>query len=155
MPDRHLGSHIAALLGREYELWQGCCPIHAKLTAEDIAKAREAHPGAVVMVHPECPGEVRSAADEALSTGGMCAFAKNSSAREFIVGTETGILHRLRKENPGKLFFPARDDIVCSDMKKITLGKLHLALAENQYEVSLPQEISQNARRAIENMLKL
>jgi quinolinate synthase len=155
VPDRHLGSHIAALLGREYELWQGCCPIHAKLTAEDIARARESHPEAVVMVHPECSGEVRSAADEALSTGGMCAFVKNSSAREFIVGTETGILHRLRKENPGKLFFPARDDIVCLDMKKITLGKLHLALAENRYEVTLPHEISQKAKRAIENMLRL
>jgi quinolinate synthase len=85
----------------------------------------------------------------------MCAFVKNSSAREFIVGTETGILHRLRKENPGKLFFPARDDIVCLDMKKITLDKLHLALAENRYEVTLPQEISQKAKRAIENMLRL
>jgi quinolinate synthase len=155
VPDRHLGGHVAALLGREYELWPGCCPIHARLTAEDIARARAAHPGSVVMVHPECPGEVRAAADEALSTGGMCAFARNSTAREFIVGTETGILHRLRKENPGKEFHPVRDDIVCSDMKKMTLEKLYRSLAENTYEVLLPREVADKAAQAINAMLKL
>jgi quinolinate synthase len=155
VPDRHLGSHVAALLGREYELWPGCCPIHAKLSADDIAKARAAHPEAVVMVHPECPAEVRAAADEALSTGGMCAFAKSSAAKEFIVGTETGILHRLRKENPHKSFYPVRDDIVCADMKKMTLDKLYRALAENRYEVRLPQDVSDKAKLAIDAMLKL
>ena len=155
VPDRHLGSHVAALLGREYELWPGCCPIHARLTAADIARARADHPEAVVMVHPECPAEVRAAADEALSTGGMCAFAKSSPAREFIVGTETGILHRLRKENPGKNFYPAREDIVCQDMKKMTLEKLYRSLAENRHEVRLPQEISSRAKLAIDAMLKL
>jgi quinolinate synthase len=155
VPDRHLGSHVAALLGREYELWPGCCPIHAKLSADDIAKARAAHPEAVVMVHPECPAEVRAAADEALSTGGMCAFAKSSAAKGFIVGTETGILHRLRKENPGKNFYPAREDIVCLDMKKMTLEKLYRSLAENQYEVQLPQEVADRAKLAIDAMLRL
>ncbi len=155
VPDRHLGGHVAALLGREYELWPGCCPIHAKLSADDIAKARAAHPEAVVMVHPECPAEVRAAADEALSTGGMCAFAKSSAAKEFIVGTETGILHRLRKENPGKNFYPAREDIVCQDMKKMTLEKLYRSLAENQYEVQLPREVSDRAKLAIDAMLRL
>ena len=155
VPDRHLGGHVASLLKRRYELWPGCCPVHARLTARDIADARAAHPGAVVMVHPECADEVRAAAVEALSTGGMCAFAKSSSAREFIVGTETGILHRLRKENPDKCFYPVRDDIICGDMKKITLDKLRLALAENRYEVELPQEISGSAKRAIDAMLKL
>ena len=155
VPDRHLGGHIASLLGRKYELWQGCCPIHAKLTASDIAAARAAHPEAVVMVHPECSEEVRNAADKALSTGGMCAFAKESDAQEFIVGTECGILHRLEKENPTKLFYCAGSNIVCQDMKKITLEKLRDCLAGMKEEVVVPEEIAVKAKRAIDAMLAL
>ena len=117
VPDRHLGSHIAEKLGVTYILWPGYCPTHARLTAKQVADARAAHPGAPVLVHPECSKEVRDAADERLSTGGMCAFARNSSGQEFIVGTETGILHRLRQENPGKKFWPAAE-LVCPNMKK-------------------------------------
>ena len=155
VPDRHLGGHIASLLGRKYELWQGCCPIHAKLTASDIAAARAAHPEAVVMVHPECSEEVRNAADKALSTGGMCAFAKESDAQEFIVGTECGILHRLEKENPTKRFYYAGSNIVCQDMKKITLEKLRDCLAGMKEEVVVPEEIAVKAKRAIDAMLAL
>ena len=155
VPDRHLGGHIASLLGRKYELWQGCCPIHAKLTASDIAAARAAHPEAVVMVHPECSEEVRNAADKALSTGGMCAFAKESDAQEFIVGTECGILHRLEKENPTKRFYCAGSNIVCQDMKKITLEKLRDCLAGMKEEVVVTEEIAVKAKRAIDAMLAL
>ena len=155
VPDRHLGGHIASLLGRKYELWQGCCPIHAKLTASDIAAARAAHPEAVVMVHPECSEEVRNAADKALSTGGMCAFAKESDAQEFIIGTECGILHRLEKENPTKRFYCAGSNIVCQDMKKITLEKLRDCLAGMKEEVVVPEEIAVKAKRAIDAMLAL
>ena len=155
VPDRHLGGHIASLLGRKYELWQGCCPIHAKLTASDIAAARAAHPEAVVMVHPECSEEVRNAADKALSTGGMCAFAKESDAQEFIVGTECGILHRLEKENPDKRFYCAGSNIVCQDMKKITLEKLRDCLAGMKEEVVVPVDIAVKAKRAIDAMLAL
>ena len=155
VPDRHLGGHIASLLGRKYELWQGCCPIHAKLTASDIAAARAAHPEAVVMVHPECSEEVRNAADKALSTGGMCAFAKESDAQEFIVGTECGILHRLEKENPTKRFYCAGSNIVCQDMKKITLEKLRDCLAGMKEEVVVPVDIAVKAKRAIDAMLAL
>jgi quinolinate synthase len=155
VPDRHLGGHVAGLLGRRYELWPGCCPIHAKLTAADIAAARAAHPGATVMVHPECPEEVRKAADLALSTGGMCAFAKSSPDTEFIVGTETGILHRLGKENPGKRFYPAGSGIVCGDMKKMTLEKLRDSLSGMRTEVTLPEDVCMRAKKAIERMLEL
>lgn len=155
VPDRHLGGHIASLLGRKYELWQGCCPIHAKLTASDIAAARAVHPEAVVMVHPECSEEVRNAADKALSTGGMCAFAKESDAQEFIIGTECGILHRLEKENPTKRFYCAGSNIVCQDMKKITLEKLRDCLAGMKEEVVVPEEIAVKAKRAIDAMLAL
>jgi quinolinate synthase len=155
VPDRHLGGHVASLLGRKYELWPGCCPVHARLSAADIAAARAAHPGATVMVHPECSEEVRNAADAALSTGGMCAFAKASEAREFIVGTETGILHRLMKENPDKRFHCAGSGIVCRDMKKITLEKLRDSLAMMKEEVVVPEETAAKARRAIEAMLAI
>lgn len=153
VPDQHLGTHVSGLLGRRYELWPGYCPVHAALTRERIEAARAAHPGAIVMVHPECPAAVREAADEALSTGGMCAFAKASPATEFIVGTETGILHRLRKENPGKEFHAVGDDIVCPDMKKMTLESVRDALKEMKHKVIVPAEVSVKAKRAIDAML--
>jgi len=155
VPDQHLGGHIADLLGRRYELWQGYCPVHAALTAEAVAAARAAHPGAVVMVHPECAKPVREAADQALSTGGMCAFARESAATDFIVGTETGILHRLRKENPAKRFRPVSENLVCANMKKTTLENLRDALRDRKHEVIVPEEIAIRARRAIEAMLSV
>ena len=153
VPDQHLGGHVAGLLGRKYELWQGYCPVHAALTAEAIAKARAAHPGAVVMVHPECAAPVRDAADQALSTGGMCKFARESAATDFIVGTEVGILHRLRKENPGKRFHPVLETLVCANMKKTTLANVRDALRDLKTEVVVPLDIAVKAREAIEKML--
>ena len=152
VPDRHLGSHIAEKLGVTYTLWPGYCPTHARLTAKQVAAARAAHPGAPVMVHPECPKEVRDAADERLSTGGMCAFARTSPAQEFIVGTETGILHRLRLENPGKKFWPAAE-LVCPNMKKTTLEKVRDCLRDMSPVVTVPEEVAIRAKRAIDAML--
>ena len=155
VPDQHLGGHVSALLGRTYELWPGYCPVHAKLTAARIAAARAAHPDAEVLVHPECAREVREAADRALSTGGMCSYVRESDAKAFVVGTETGILHRLRRENPGKAFYPVSDEIVCADMKKITLESLRDALRDMKHEVVVDPGIAQDARRAIEAMLAI
>ena len=155
VPDRHLGSHVASLEGREYVLWPGYCPTHARLTPEMAARARAAHPGAPLLVHPECPKDVRDAADERLSTGGMCAYARKSAAREIIVGTETGILHRLRAENPDKRFFPLSEAAVCPNMKKTTLENLAAALRETKTRVVVPEEIASRARRAIEAMLSV
>lgn len=155
VPDRHLGGHIADLLGRKYVLWQGCCPVHAALTAEAIAAARARHPGAPVLVHPECAEDVRNAADEKLSTGGMCRYARESSAKEIIVGTEIGILHRLRKENPDKKFYPVSEEIVCPDMKKTTLENLRDALRDGKTRVVVPSETAERARRAIAAMLEI
>ena len=153
VPDRHLGGHISGLLGRDYTLWPGYCPTHAAITVAAIEAARKAHPGAPVMVHPECAKDVRAAADERLSTGGMCRFARESSAPEFIVGTEIGILHRLRKENPEKTFYPVSERIVCPNMKKTTLENLAESLRTMKTEVTVPDDISRRARRAIEAML--
>ena len=155
VPDQHLGGHVSGLLNRSYTLWPGFCPIHAAITVESIETARRLHPGAPVLVHPECSKDVRDAADHQLSTGGMCQFARESDAKEFIVGTEVGILHRLRKENPGKIFHPVSEEIVCSDMKKITLENLADCLREMKHEVAVPEEISIRAKRAIDAMLAI
>ena len=154
VPDRNLGGYVAARLGREYRLWPGCCPVHARLTAAAVRAARSRYPGAAVLVHPECEGEVRALADECLSTGGMCAFVKASPLKEFVIGTETGILHRLERENPGKVFHPV-GDLVCADMKRLTLAKLRDALRDNRHEVTVDADVAERARAAIAAMLKV
>ncbi len=153
VPDQHLGGHIAGMLGRHYELWPGYCPTHAAITAAAIADARRQHPGAVVMVHPECAKDVRDAADQRLSTGGMCKFARESAAQEFIVGTEVGILHRLRMENPDKRFYPVSERIVCPNMKKTTLENVAESLREMKTEVAVDPGVAVRAKRAIDTML--
>lgn len=155
VPDQHLGKHTADKLGRKFVLWNGFCPIHAKLTAEAIAEARKKHPGATVMVHPESAEAVRKNADQVLSTGEMCSFARSSANDEFIVGTELGILHRLQKENPGKKFYPLMTDTICADMKKITLTELRDALLHMRHKVTVDREIAAKARQAVENMLSI
>jgi quinolinate synthase len=155
VPDQHLGGHVSGLLNRTYVLWPGYCPTHQAITAGGIASARAAHPSAPVLVHPECARPVREAADHALSTGGMCKFARESAAKEIIVGTETGILHRLRKENPEKTFWPVNERMVCPNMKKTTLENLASSLREMKTRVVVPEEIAVRARRAIEAMLAI
>ena len=153
VPDQHLGGHIAGMLGRSYVLWPGYCPTHAAITANAIAEARRLHPGAPVLVHPECARDVREAADERLSTGGMCRYARESAAPEIVVGTEVGILHRLRRENPGKRFHPVNERLVCPNMKKNTLENLRDSLVEMKTEVVVPEKTSARAKRAIDAML--
>ena len=155
VPDQHLGGHVSGLLNRSYTLWPGFCPIHAAITVESIETARRLHPGAPVLVHPECSKAVRDAADHQLSTGGMCQFAKESDVKEFIVGTEVGILHRLRKENPEKTFHPVSEEIVCADMKKITLENLADCLREMKHAVTVPDDVSTRAKLAIDAMLAI
>lgn len=153
VPDRHLGSHISSKEGREYVLWQGHCPIHNALSPEIVLEIRAKYPKAPLLVHPECPKAVRDLADECLSTGGMCAYALKSDADTILVGTEVGILHRLRKENPTKTFIPVSANLVCADMKKVTLENLYESLRDMKTKVEIPLEISEKARRAIESML--
>ena len=155
VPDSHLGDHIATKEGRKYVLWPGYCPTHARLTAKAIASARAAHPGAPVLVHPECARDVRSSADEQLSTGGMCAFARASNAKTILVGTEVGILHRLRRENPEKTFIPVEEALVCPNMKKTTLENLAASLREMKTPVEVAPDIAAKAKRAIDAMLAI
>jgi quinolinate synthase len=153
VPDQHLGGYIAGKRGESYVLWPGYCPTHARLTAKRILDAKAAHPGAPVLVHPECPKDVRDVADECLSTGGMCAYVRNSSAKEIIVGTEIGILHRLRTENPGKTFWPVDEATVCPNMKKTTLENLRDCLKNMSPRVVVEDGVAARAKRAIDAML--
>jgi len=155
VPDQHLGAFTAEQLGRSFVLWPGFCPTHARMTDSHVRLARAAHPGAPVLVHPECPKAVRDAADHVLSTGGMCRHVRGRTERAFIIGTETGILHRLRKENPGTSFVPLLDAAVCVNMKKTTLEKVLWSLRDNQTVVAVPEPVASAARRAIEAMLAI
>lgn len=155
LPDRNLGANTSKNCGRGLECWDGCCPIHDRITAEDIRRARAAHPNAQLFVHPECRPEVVALADKALSTGGMIDFVKNSAGDEFIVGTEIGILHRLVLDNPGKRFYPLEPQPCCADMKKVTLENACAALENMSPEITLPTDLMDRARLPIQRMLDL
>lgn len=155
IPDKSLGDYVSKKTGREMILWEGYCPTHHHILAEDIKREKERHPNAVVMVHPECTPDVIELADEVLSTSGMLRFAKHSSAKEFIVGTEIGLLHPLRKENPDKQFYPASKIADCPNMKLNTLEKIVWSLEDMVYQVTVPEEIRVKAWNAIKKMLEI
>jgi quinolinate synthase len=155
IPDRHLGHYVARRTGRELILWEGYCPTHERLTAAEVLAAKQAHPGAVVMVHPECRPEVIDLADVVASTSGMLRHARESGAREFIVGTETGILHQLQKQCPGKRFYPASEKMVCPNMKATTLDKVKRALETLEPRVTVPSDVRARALASLERMLEI
>ena len=155
VPDKYLGHYASVKANRDLILWDGYCPVHAKILPEDIARQRKAHPKAKIIVHPECTPKVIQLADEALSTSGMCKYAKLSNASEIIVGTEPGMLYRLRKENPEKKFYPLSDQAICQDMKLTTLEKVLWCLENMKYEVKVPEDIQIRAKRAMDRMLEV
>jgi len=155
IPDQYLGHYVSTKIGRPMVLWPGYCPTHVKIQAQDIIDQKKKHPGAVALVHPECRPEVTAVADEVLSTGGMLRYARTAEAGVMIIGTETGILHRLNKENPGKTFVPATVKAVCPNMKKITLEKVLWALEDMKPEVRVPAEVRERALSAVDKMLAL
>ena len=154
VPDRNLGLWVQRHTDKEIILWPGHCPTHQRILASHIRKLRAEHPEAVVVVHPECTPDVIDAADEVLSTGQMLRWARTTKAREIIVGTERGLLHRLEQENPGKTFLPVTKLAVCPNMKKITLEKVLWALEDLYFQVEVPDDIAARARRAIARMLE-
>ncbi|MDI3525762.1 MAG: quinolinate synthase [Candidatus Atribacteria bacterium] len=155
VPDKYLGSYVACKTGRKFILWDGYCPVHVKILPQHVEKAKKEHPQAEVLAHPECRPEVLELADQVLSTEGMCRYVARSSLKEFIVATEVGILHRLRKENPQKGFYPAFEGAVCENMKLTTLEDVLQALEEEKHEITLTREIIERASRSIERMLQL
>jgi quinolinate synthase len=152
IPDKHLGSYVESQTGRKMILWNGYCPTHAFIDAKSVIKMKKEHPEAEVLVHPECNSEVIKTADQVLSTGGMLEYARQSSGREFIIGTEIGIIYRLKKQNPGKIFYPANNNIICPNMKLINLEKIMWSLEDNVYEINLPGNIIKKARLSLERM---
>ncbi len=153
VPDRNLSMWAQKNTNKKVIAWDGFCHVHDRITREDIFRVRKEYPNALLMAHPECRMEVLELADHVTSTSGMLRFAKASDAKEFIVGTETGILHRLKKENPGKVFHPLRKDMVCPNMKKTMLTSVLRALKEMNYLIKVPEEIRVPAKRALDRML--
>ena len=155
VPDQYLGAFVAQQTGRKMILWQGYCPTHMRITPEHIQRQKAAHPAAEVIVHPECTQPVVALADYALSTEGICRRAHESSAREFIIGTELGVMYRLKHENPGKTFYPATDFALCPNMKKTTLEKILWCLEAMKNEVRVPEDVCVRARQAVDRMVAI
>jgi quinolinate synthase len=155
VPDKYLGGYVAEKTGRNIILWPGYCPTHARISAEQIEQLKAAHPGAVAIAHPECNEQVAHVADEILSTGQMLKFLKTSDAKTFIVATELGIIHTMKKENPDKEFIPVAANIICPNMKKITLEKVLWALEDMRYEITVSKEIAERARGALDRMIEV
>jgi len=156
-PDRNLAEYVSEKTGKTLipiPEW-GFCPTHLLFQSEDVKVLRMEHPDATVMVHPECSSEMREVADYVGSTSKMCRYAKESSAEDFIVGTEEGILHRLRKENQEKNFYLAYQDAICPNMKLTTLDRLYVALKEEKNVVKVPEAVANKARVSLERMFEV
>jgi quinolinate synthase len=155
VPDKYLADYVSKQTGRKLISWNGFCPTHVKILPEDIKREKKFHPKAKVMVHPECLPQVVALADAVLSTSKMCQFARETEAKEIIVGTEVGLIHRLKEDNPTKEFYPATERAVCPNMKRTTQEKILWALEELKEEVRVPDEIRSRARIAIDKMLEI
>jgi quinolinate synthase len=153
VPDRNLALYTARHTDKEVLHWEGCCNIHDALTPEEVRACRAAHPVAVFLAHPECRPEVLRLAEVIRSTSGMLAYVRRSAAQEFIIATEMGILHTLKKENPGKIFYSPSSALLCPDMKRIGLDDILAALEENRHRIILPEDVRLRALQAVERML--
>lgn len=152
-PDKNLALYTRKQTGRDIRYWEGYCSVHNNLTTLQVEKVKKAHPDALFLAHPECSPEVLELADEIKSTSGMIAFVGQSNHREFIIGTETGILYPLSTANPGKFFIPADSDMICPDMKKTGIQDIHNALERMEPIVRVPEDIRIRAKSAVERML--
>ena len=155
VPDQNLGHYVSTKTSKKVILYPGYCSVHANVTAEEVRLARQRHPQAKVLVHPECRAEVIDLADAALSTSQMLRYAKQSNHTTFLIGTEEGILHPLRKENQEKEFHLLSDKLVCPDMKKTTLEILIETMEARKNVVTIPEETRVKAKQAIDRMLEI
>ncbi|MBN1872544.1 MAG: quinolinate synthase NadA [Candidatus Omnitrophica bacterium] len=156
VPDKNLGLYVQSRVPeKEIILWEGFCPSHIRLQEEEVIKTKSEHPDAKFIAHPECNPGVLQLADYICSTAGMFKYVKASDAKEFIIGTEEGMLYRLKKENPGKLFYMPTDHLICPSMKLITLGWVVHSLEMLVYEVKVPEDIASRARKSLERMLEV
>ena len=154
-PDRNLAMYAASKTNKTIHVWDGYCPTHEWLTAADAAKAKADHPEAVFMAHPECRPDVLVLADVVESTSGMLRYASQSPHKAFIVGTETGLLHPMQKQNPDKTFYPASKKMVCRNMKRIGMSDVALCLENLSGQVKVPEDVRIPALAAVTRMLDL
>ena len=155
VPDKNLGHYVARQTGKKIHLWPGFCSTDMRIRAEDIQLRRREHPGATVIVHPECRPEVIVRADEVLSTGGLCRYVRDTNDDTVIIGTEIGILHRLRKENPRVRLVPASEQAICPRMKLTTLENVLWSLEELAPRITVPEDIRVRAKAAVDRMLAI
>ena len=155
VPDKNLAAYVARRTKKKIIAWDGYCYVHNRILASDVLAKKRIYPRAEVWVHPECRPEVIDLADRVISTGFMVKAARETTAGQVIIGTEAGILHRLKKENPQTAFYPVKDAAFCSNMKKINLRKVWKALEEMKFKIEVPSEIAQRARGAIERMITI
>ncbi len=154
VPDKNLGQHVANRTGRKMILWPGYCASHIVIRPEDVLAAKSGHTDAMVLAHPECSPDVRELADELLSTGQMLKFTAHGGG-EYIIATETGILHSLRKQNPDAKFFAASERAVCPNMKRVTLEKIAWSLEDIKYEITVDEAVAARARKALDRMVEI
>lgn len=155
VPDRNLGAYVNAQTGRSMILWEGFCPVHDRITAADIEEQRKLHPGAPVVVHPECRPEVIQLADAVRSTAGILEFVRQSGLSEFIIGTEEGFLYSLQKNCPNKRFYVPQSHLQCQEMKMTSLEKLAWAMRELQHQVEVEETVRAKAQMTLERMLSI
>ena len=156
VPDKNLGRYVQSQVPeKEIILWEGFCPTHIRVQEEDVIKTKKEHPAAEVISHPECNPEVLALSDHICSTGGMFKYVKQSRSKEFIIGTESGMLYKLQKENPDKRFYLPTQNLVCANMKLITLGWVAHSLEKLVYEVNVSEEVREKALMALDKMLQV
>lgn len=156
VPDQNLGAYVARHIPeKEVVLWKGFCITHHRIKVEDVRRIREAHPGAVFLIHPECQPEVVEMADFVGSTKGIIDYARNSKSDKFIVGTEMGILYSLKKENPAKQFYLLSQGLICPNMKKTSLHSVYSALTQMKYPIEIDEEVRVKAKTCLDRMLQI
>lgn len=153
LPDKNLANYVARFSSKEILPWQGYCFVHDRITIDDVMKARSAHPDAKLLVHPECRAEVIDLADYVFSTSGMIQHVCSASDKEFIIGTETGILHQMEKKCPEKICYPLSSQAICTNMKRTDLARVCESLELLKPRITVPEKIANRARKAIERML--
>jgi quinolinate synthase len=153
VPDCNLASYVQRFTGKRIIPWAGFCPVHRRFTVAEVKAVRERYPDALIMVHPECDPEIIDIIDEVASTNGMVKLAQSSNRKQFIVGTEEGLIHRLQRENPDKEFYSLGSPKICPNMKKIQLIHVLQALQRDQYQVQVDAKIARRARKALDEML--
>ncbi len=155
-PDQNLGSYVAAQCPeKELILWNGYCPTHHKIKKEEVLQIKERHPDALLLVHPECSQDVVALADFVGSTKEIVEFATSSPEKKFIIGTEMGVMHPLKRDNPGKTFYLMAAGLVCPNMKMTTLESIYICLQKGYYEMNLPEDVMFRAKKALDRMLEL